>query len=310
MFALKSRKGSNDSALDALNAHAGDSGRVLPRPLRRAVRHVYGLTSGRVAIPRYAGLASASLLFAATGLYGMVLGGHTLSATQAVASFAGFGLENVRVSGNQETSEIDILQQLELDGSVSLIGLDVAQARQHLLVLPWVRDAEVRKIYPDTVDVKLEERTAFAIWQHGEDLSLIEENGSVIAPLNDSKFTSLPLYVGRDAESAAAEFDKFVSNWPEIKSKVKAYVRVSGRRWDLQLQSGIVVKLPEENVARAMHTLSTMEAEQQLLERDIAAVDLRLEDRTSIQLSADAAARRSKLVEERDRLMVKAERNI
>ena len=81
--------------------------------------------------------------------------------------------------------------------------------------------------------MKLTERKAYAIWQHGSELSLIEKNGSVIAPLRDNKFASLPLFVGRDAETAAASIDDDFANWPDVRSHVKAFVRVAGRRWDL-----------------------------------------------------------------------------
>nr|WP_306431177.1 cell division protein FtsQ/DivIB [Rhizobium sp. L1K21] len=290
---------------------AGSAGRVvLPWPMRRAVRALAALASGRVTLPRYCGTVALVSFFAATGVYGMVLGGHTANTAEAVTSAAGFGLNNVKVSGNLQTSEIDILQQLGLSGSSSTLGLSVSEARSRLLGLPWVRDAEVRKVYPDTIEVKLDERTAFAIWQHGSDLSLIEENGSVIAPLHDSKFSVLPLFVGQDAETDAAEFERQISNWPEIKSRVKAFIRVSSRRWDLKLDNGVLIKLPEDNLARAMHVLSTLEDDQQLLERDIAAVDLRLEDRTTIELTPDAAERRTKAVAERAKMLKNAERNI
>ncbi|MGQ3296396.1 MAG: cell division protein FtsQ/DivIB, partial [Shinella sp.] len=178
--------------------------------------------------------------------------------------------------------------------------------RQKLSDLPWVEDVSVRKTYPGTIEIALKEREAFAIWQHGTDLSLIEKNGSVIAPLRDNKFSKLPLFVGRDAETAAAGFADEFDNWPELKSRVKAYIRVAGRRWDLRLDNGIVVKLPELNVPRAMDVLATLEAEQGLLERDIAAVDLRLEDRTTVRLTEGALERRNAAVEQRAKDLKKA----
>ena len=215
-------------------------------------------------------------------------------------------IEDVKVSGNRETSEIDILERLGLDGTTSLVALDVKEARKRLTELPWVEDVSVRKVYPGTIEIALKEREAFAIWQHGTDLSLIEKNGSVIAPMRDNKFSSLPLFVGRDAETAAASFSDEFDSWPELKSRVKAYIRVAGRRWDLRLENGIVVKLPEHNVPRAMDMLASLDASEQLLERDIAAVDLRLEDRTTVQLTEGALERRNKAVEQRAKDLKKA----
>ncbi|MCV3736827.1 cell division protein FtsQ/DivIB [Rhizobium sp. TRM96647] len=305
MFALTGRKRGRARRMDAAGLAEAEGGRVLPRPLRRVVRLAVGLAVGRVTIPRHAGTVAAVSFFAATGFYGMSLGGHSQDFAQTTTTAVGFAIDDVKVSGARETSEIEILELLGLDGTTSLVALDVEEARRKLSELPWVEHVSVRKVYPGTIEVALKERSAFGIWQHGNDLSLIEKNGSVIAPLRDSKFSALPLFVGRDAEAAAAEFEKQFEAWPDVKARVKAYVRVAGRRWDLRLDNGVVVMLPETNVPRAMAVLARFEAEQGILERDIAAVDLRLEDRTTVRLTEGAAERRMKVLEQRTKELKK-----
>ncbi|MCG5475230.1 MAG: cell division protein FtsQ [Sinorhizobium fredii] len=309
MLALRGRRGRR--VRPALGVAAeGDEAFVLPRPLRKGVRFLVSLGAGRVRFPAHTGTVAAAAFLLATGLYGMSLGGHTQNFAQASTTAAGFAIEDVRVSGNEQTSEIDILQQLGLDGTTSLVALDIAEARRLIGELPWVESVTVRKIYPVTIEVNLKERQAFGIWQHGSDLSLIERSGSVIAPLRDNKFAALPLFVGRDAETAAATFYDEFSRWPEFRSRVKAFVRVSGRRWDLRLDNGVVVKLPEKDVARAMRVLAGMEEGHQLLERDIAAVDLRLEDRTTVQLTPEAVARREVALKAREKMLKAQEKRI
>ena len=309
MLALRGRRGKRVRHPVGAAAEADDAF-VLPRPLRKGVRFLVSLGTGRIRFPAHTGTFSAIAFLAATGLYGMSLGGHTQNFAQASTTAAGFAIEDVRVSGNEQTSEIDILQQLGLDGTTSLVALDIAEARRLIAELPWVESVTVRKVYPGTIEVNLTERKAFGIWQHGSDLSLIESSGSVIAPLRDNKFAALPLFVGRDAETAAAAFYDEFSRWPEFRSRVKAFVRVAGRRWDLRLDNGIVVKLPEKDVAGAVKVLSEMEEAHQLLERDIAAVDLRLEDRTTIQLTPEAVARREVALKAREKMLKAQEKRI
>jgi cell division protein FtsQ len=55
-----------------------------------------------------------------------------------------------------------------------------------------------------------------------------------------------------------------------------------------------------------MDELATLESEQGLLERDIAAVDLRLDDRTTIRLTEGALERRNVAVEQRAKELKKA----
>jgi cell division protein FtsQ len=272
---------------------------VLPRPLRRAVRFLGSLASGRVNIPRHVGSVSVVAFYAATSVYIFALVGEPLQVTQAMTSAVGFAINNVKVSGNAETSEIDILEKIGLDGTTSLMALDVAATRDALKTLPWILDAEVRKIYPDTIEIKLKEKVAFGIWQHGNELELIEKDGKPIAKLRDNKFAHLPLFVGQDAGTGAEEIMHDLDRWPAVKGRVKALMRVAGRRWDLKLDNGVVIKLPERDMDRAMAELAEFDNSQQVLERDILAIDLRLTDRTTVQLTADAAERRKKAVEAR-----------
>ena len=309
MLALRGRRGKRVRYPAGAVAEA-DEAFVLPRPLRKGVRFLISLGAGRIRFPNHTGTVSAAAFMVATGLYGMSLGGHTQSFAQVSTTAAGFAIEDVRVSGNAQTSEIDILQQLGLDGTTSLVALDIEEARRLIGELPWVETVTVRKIYPGTIEVVLKEREAFGIWQHGSDLSLIERSGSVIAPLRDNKFASLPLFVGRDAETAAAAFYDEFSRWPEFRSRVKAFGRVAGRRWDLRLNNGVVVKLPEKDVARAMSVLAGMQDTHQLLERDIAAVDLRLEDRTTVQLTPEAVKRREVALKAREKMLKAQEKRI
>jgi cell division protein FtsQ len=65
---------------------------------------------------------------------------------------------------------------------------------------------------------------------------------------------------------------------------MRAAVLVAERRWDLHLENGVTVKLPEKNVRQALATLVKLDAEQQLLARDVVVIDLRLPDRVTVRL--------------------------
>lgn len=308
MFALM-RKGSDRQRRKV--AHKEGRGVVLPRLLRRAVRFFEALVDERIVIPSHTGSVAAAGFFALATGYGVVVGGHFETMMRSLTASSGFGVANVNISGNEETSPIDVFQQIGLDGENSLITLDVERTRALLLQMPWVSDAEVRKVYPEGVDVKLTERKAFAIWQHGTDLSLIEADGSVIAPMPDgqTRFASLPLFVGYGAEQHAAEFEKLLMEWPDIKDRVKANIRVADRRWDLRLGNGVTVLLPEHNPGRALGVLRTMQNRLALLDRDIKTVDLRLDDRITVGLSDAAAKRRAEAIVKRDQELKKRSRS-
>src|SRR5690606_25900280 len=198
---------------------------------------------------------------------------------QAVTSRAGFAVANIEITGNRETSEIDVLQRIGLDGWTSMVGFDVEAARARISGLPWVENAEVRKVYPSTIAVHIVEKKPFALWQQGSQLAVIEEDGEVIAPFSGGHLSSLPLVIGMGADKAGPAFVAEVAKVLGLAGHVRAYIRVADRRWNLLLDNGITIKLPEKGVREAMAFASRLDAEYALFSRDIEAIDLRLPDR-------------------------------
>jgi len=272
---------------------------VLPRVLRRPVRILARLGEGEFQAPRFSAAIMSAVLLASGGAYGAYLGGHVDGIVQSITARTGFAVDQVKVVGNRQTSEIDILDRLELDGWTSLIGFDAEAARERISSLPWIELAAVRKVYPHTLEVHVEERQPFALWQQGSDLAVIEKDGAVIAPFSGGKQVLLPLLIGAGAPAKAPDLLVKLEKYPELANRIKGYVRVGERRWDLKLDNGITVKLPEDDEDQAIAELVKMDHDKGLLSRDIAAVDMRLSDRMVVQLTPEAATQREAALNEK-----------
>ena len=267
-------------------------GPAVRRWVRRPLRMVSRLGEGAYRAPPFSATVLSAALLSSSAAYGAYLGGHLDEFVQGVTARTGFAVDQVKVAGNRQTSEIDILDRLELSGWTSLVGLDVDEARARIAALPWVEHVTVRKIYPDVVEVHLSEREPFAIWQQGQELNVIEKSGRIIAPFSGGRLASLPLIVGNGAPENAPAMLARIERVPELAGRVKGYVRLGDRRWDLHLDNGVTVKLPEHGVDAALEQLVRLDREQGLLGRDIVAVDLRIGDRVTVALSPDASQAR------------------
>ncbi|ESX28120.1 cell division protein FtsQ/DivIB [Mesorhizobium sp. LSJC264A00] len=272
---------------------------VLPRVLRRPVRVLARLGGGDFVAPRFSAAILSASLIASSSLYGAILGGHADDIVQSITARTGFAVDQIKVVGNRQTSEIDILDRLELDGWTSLIGFDAEAARERIDTLPWVEVAAVRKVYPHTLEVRVEEREPFALWQQGAELSVIERSGAVIAPFSGGKQALLPLIIGTGAPAKAPDFVAKINKFPELAARVKGYIRIGERRWDLKLENGITIKLPEDGEDQAIADLVRMDHDNGLLTRDIAAVDMRISDRLVVQLTPEAATQRRAALNEK-----------
>jgi cell division protein FtsQ len=106
------------------------------------------------------------------------------------------------------------------------------------------------------------------------------------------RFTDLPLVVGAGAASKAKEFLALFDRYPALREQFHAAVLIAERRWNVVLNNGVEVRLPEADAAQALDTLVQLDRDDKILSRDITAVDLRLPDRVTVQLSNEAAAAR------------------
>jgi cell division protein FtsQ len=251
---------------------------LLPRRLRRAAERIERRRTKPVGQ-----MAAAGFLFA-TVIYALIVGGQIGRVGDALLVVLGFGVEEIQITGHKETSELAILEQLQ--GDVSLVSFDLRDAQNRVEALPWVARASVRKYYPSTLIVEVEERTPFALWQRDGQVRVIDMTGTEIVPLEESRFSKLPFMVGGGANAKAAEFFIEILAEPEIVEQLRAAVLVAGRRWDLHLDNGVTVKLPEKSVREALAQLVKLNAERQLLARDVVVVDLRLPDRITVRLPA------------------------
>ena len=257
--------------------------------------------------PPFAVLAVAVL--GSSLVYGVVEGGHTASVIDGVAQPLGFSIDQIDVDGNDETSEIDVLQALWQTGSQSLFSLDPSVARRTLEAMPWVDRASVAKIFPDRVRIALSEHHPYAVWQKDDEFVVVNREGKEIVPFAPGRFANLPVIVGTGAAAHAAALIDELEVLPELRARVKAYVRVGDRRWDLKLENGVDVELPEDNPVEALAEVARMDRQEGLLSRDIAVVDMRLEDRMVIKLTPDAMVRRDAALKEREKIFKRSRKD-
>jgi cell division protein FtsQ len=247
-----------------------------------------------------AGWALTLMLMLGTGAYGAVRGGHydswiTQNGAPAdiLARGLGLGLKSITISGQRELSSGEILEVAGISELNSLLFLDAQNVRERLRTLPLIKDADVHKLYPDRLMIDIAEREPFALWQKDGQVMLISAEGTVIDVMRDQRFATLPFVVGDGAEMRVGEFIKILDANPDMRDQIRAGVLVAQRRWNLKLNSGIDIKLPEANPAQALAGLTRLEREGRLLGKDIVSVDLRMPGRAVVRLSEDAANARA-----------------
>jgi cell division protein FtsQ len=205
----------------------------------------------------------------------------------ALSARGGFRIEQVDVVGRDQTDPKALLAAAGLKRGDPILAFSPEAARQRIESLSWVASAAVERRLPDTVAITIVERKPIALWQHNEKITLIDSAGANLGPVAIEAAPALPLIVGGDAAPHASALLGLLAEHPEIAQRVQASNWIGSRRWDLKLDNGIEVRLPEDGVAEALQQLADAEASSRILERDVAVVDLRLTGKMIVRLAHD-----------------------
>jgi cell division protein FtsQ len=273
--------------------------RPKPKPAARRRRPKTNTRRGKARQTSLLSPAVARVLLAGTILLPLGLGATWLWTSGAIGRFAdsvgngvynmtaaaGLAVEDVLVEGRDRSGTQSILAALDVARGTPILKLDPEAAKARLEALPWVKSAEVARRLPDILHLRLEERRPLALWQVGGELSVIDQDGLPIPGAQPQRFAKLPLVVGEDAPEHVRGLLSMLASQPDLAPKVVAAVRVSGRRWNLQLDGGVDVRLPEEAPEAAWAKLARVQREQDLLEHDVVMIDLRIPDRLVVRSS-------------------------
>jgi cell division protein FtsQ len=213
---------------------------------------------------------------AITGVLGRAFQGARM-ATDTVVNDAGFTIRNIHIAGGQRTPAQTIAAALDLKTQQSIFSADLTAARARLLALDWVASAEVVRRYPDTIYVSIVEKRPFALWQPPANaaIAVVERNGRPITTQGIEQFVRLPKLVGAGAPQASAELVDAVAAHRAVNAHIAYFELVSQRRWNLVLNDGVVVKLPEQGWKSELDALEHLITIKGVLERDVAEIDMR-----------------------------------
>ena len=272
-----------------------------PKVLLRAERAARNSLSWRIRLDRPAphkfDIALTLFVLLGAALLGAERGGRldwvAADASHAgdwVARSLGLGVAVVTVSGTTHLSEPRILAIAGIDASRSLPFFDVTQAKARLEANPLVKQASVRKLYPNQIVIDIVERTPYAVWQKDGEVSAIAADGAPIDQVDDDRYAGLPFVVGEGANGRVREYVGLIDAMDELKPRVEAGVLVGQRRWNLRLKSGVDIKLPENNPQAAIAELLKLERQSRILEKDMLELDFRVPGKVFVRLTEDAAA--------------------
>ena len=183
----------------------------------------------------------------------------------------------------------DIRVNLPMDFPVSSFDLDLEKMRETVMALAPVAEASLR-IHPGGVlQIDVTPRVPVAVWRSHTALVLVDANGAHVSHIAfRSDRPELPLIAGEGANEHVGEAMELIRTAQPLGERLRGVVRMGARRWDLVLDRDQRILLPTTGAVAALEHVIALEGAQDVLSRDVARVDMRLNGRPTIKMNNDA----------------------
>jgi len=225
-------------------------------------------------------------LIAAVVLVALEVPAKAMTAAGEAIGRAGFTVKRIDVVGLRNMDSAPVYEIALEQRTMAMPLVDVSNIRQELLRYGWVKDARVSRRLPDTLVIDIVERRPAALWQDRDRLALIDSEGVVIDRVPVTQMPDLPLLVGPRANLQGRSLSRLLDAAPTVRPQLVSATWVGGRRWDLTLQTGETIALPEgEDAARtALAKFADLDKSTGLLGRGLLRFDLRLPGKMIVRL--------------------------
>jgi len=185
--------------------------------------------------------ATASLLYAAA------LAPFAYAGSRVLFGSPAFSLKTIVVDGElQRVARGDIVAALQGRVTGTIFTVDLEAVRALLESVPWVRNAEVRRGWPDRLEVRIEEHVALARWGQGSEQRLVNTHGE---PFSGRVDAPLPVFSGPAGSEGevARRYATFRELLARLALEPRRLALNSRFAWQLRLSNGLTMQLGRDS---------------------------------------------------------------
>ncbi|HIF18140.1 MAG TPA: FtsQ-type POTRA domain-containing protein [Cycloclasticus sp.] len=172
-------------------------------------------------------------------------------------------IKQVRIEADfSHLTRHEISQTLMPYVEAGYFAIDSNAIVQAVMQLAWVKQTQVRRVWPDTIVVTIKEQTPVAVWNK---TSLLNDKGDVFSPVIPQSLMQLPHLSGLDSKSRAvlAQSQRIDQSIATLMLSVQQLGLSEHGSWQVVLNNGVRVKAgnkaPEKAMSKSLNTLASIQ---------------------------------------------------
>lgn len=202
----------------------------------------------------------------------------------ALTNAKNFPIKTVQVKGDyQHVSTTTLQDTIKPFAKSSFFALQATALQDRLQQLPWIANANVRRVFPSTLIITLQEKQPVAIWNNS---ALLTKDGVLFSPEKSTYPQNLPYLNGPDdaAQNLLTTMQQINNMLQPLNLTVQQLMLSPRESWQLVLSDGIKVTIGQRDMASRLQQLITVFPK--IIGEDgdkVASVDLRYPNGMAIQ---------------------------
>ncbi|WP_348524708.1 cell division protein FtsQ/DivIB [Paracoccus marinaquae] len=206
-----------------------------------------------------------------------------------VQSREAFQVRLMTVEGASPVVDKALRAMLPVDLPASSFDIDLPALRLQVMQLDAIESIDLRIKPGGILSAVVTERQPALLWRHARGIEILDRSGHRVASVTSREVRpDLPLIAGEGGDLATAEALELLDAAGPILPRVRGLIRRGERRWDLLLDHGQRIMLPESGAVIALEAAIALDRAEDMLGRDVKVVDLRDPSRPVLRLGVDA----------------------
>jgi len=208
------------------------------------------------------------------------------NAMDGVSRSVGLSVDTVEVIGLEHVPSLarDIKTAAMIEPGENMFRADPHTIRRRVEETRLVTKVRVYRLWPDTVMIYANAAEPTALWNDGDRWAVVDSLGRLMPKARASDYTHLTKAVGVGGPEAVPALEQAFTLVPGLRGNVDHARRIAGRRWDLVLTSGAIMKLPtDERLPASLVHFAAVEPDAELTRRLVGVIDLRVAGRVFLR---------------------------
>ena len=189
-------------------------------------------------------------------------------------------IRNISISADQNNKDLSALAAAaQIAPNTRTYSIDLDEMNKRIGAVPGVKESAVRRMPNGNLIVRAKLYHAVALWSDGEMYFPLSADGTIVSQPTTERNMANVVFRG----TVPSDISRITDVAHNLVGRLEYIEWIENRRWNVHTTNGITIMLPEDNPSDAINTLSALNSNYKILDKDLRLIDMRDSSRILIK---------------------------